>query len=123
MYFHGRLNQLTFRQKNKEKELSREERKKRDALLAKYAYDEEKLDANGDILLSDNSDDKSENINIEKNTNALKIQLEDQRKREQSKKEHIAKVQKDKENKAKEEAKKEKAKQRTQKRERHRGPG
>ncbi|EGC37670.1 hypothetical protein DICPUDRAFT_149674 [Dictyostelium purpureum] len=82
--------------------LSREEQKKRDALLSKYGYDEEDVDSHGDILLSDHVEkkkieDQKMEYGLGENLNAKRIADEEKAKREKSKFEHQKKVLRDKE--------------------------
>ena len=76
-----------------------------------------RLDENGDILVPD-TEEPQEELGVEKNTNALRIAQEDQKKREKMKADHEKKVARDKELREKELEKKDKAKKRTQKQER-----
>ncbi|KAM9962755.1 hypothetical protein ACTFIW_007358 [Dictyostelium discoideum] len=103
--------------------MSREEQKKRDALLSKYGYDEEDVDENGDIILSDHIEKKKiEDNKIEsglgENLNAKRIADEEKAKREKSKIEHQKKVQRDKE--ALEKQKRDEEKKKTVKKEKRR---
>eukprot|EP01118_Nematostelium_gracile_P000622 TRINITY_DN10674_c0_g1_i1.p1 TRINITY_DN10674_c0_g1~~TRINITY_DN10674_c0_g1_i1.p1 ORF type:complete len:238 (+),score=100.15 TRINITY_DN10674_c0_g1_i1:56-715(+) len=102
--------------------LSKEEKKKRDKLLARFAYVEERVDENGDILISDDADDEETQTtgNLEKNVNSQKVKDQEQALRDKSKAAHLKKVAKDKEDREKEALKKEKAKRQTQKREKRR---
>jgi len=100
-------------------QLSREEKKQRDALLARFGYEEERVDSNGDILLDDHEEGTS-HINFEKNLNSAKIVEKDQQFREKSKQQHQQKVQRDKDLLKEQELQKEKAKRRTQKQEKRR---
>jgi len=126
------VNPDELRVKEDPKRLPRDEAKKRNELLARFGYTEERFDENGDILLTDEAEapkGKSKKgpvdpeLGIEKNVNALKIKEADQAKREQAKEQHAKKVQKDKEQREKELQQKEKAKKRTEKSEKRRGPG
>eukprot|EP01117_Protostelium_nocturnum_P004238 TRINITY_DN1557_c0_g1_i2.p1 TRINITY_DN1557_c0_g1~~TRINITY_DN1557_c0_g1_i2.p1 ORF type:complete len:163 (+),score=97.14 TRINITY_DN1557_c0_g1_i2:246-734(+) len=104
----------------KDVQLSKEERKKRNELLARYAY-EENLDENGDLVFGDDKEtQKDPATGIEMNTNALRVKMKEQADREKSKVAHEKKVAKDKEQRAKELEKKEKEKKRTQKKEKQR---
>ncbi|PRP88186.1 hypothetical protein PROFUN_04009 [Planoprotostelium fungivorum] len=99
-------------------QLSRKERKTRDALLSRYGY-EDTLDENGDIVLQADSEGPRD-TGIEVNMNALKVKQKEQEQRDKAKTAHEKKVQMDKEQKEKEALKKEKEKKRTQKKEKQR---
>jgi len=104
------------------KQLSKEEKLRREALLAQYGYQVEMTDENGDIVLSFNeSDTATPKEEHSANDNSAKIAREDQNKRLKAKEQHTQL--RDKEALKKDKEKKEKRKQATQKREKRRGCG
>ncbi|KAL6052430.1 hypothetical protein QOT17_018590 [Balamuthia mandrillaris] len=109
---------------DKQKVLSKEERKRREALLAQYGYESEQLNENGDIVVAaESSAPLTATLGVEANTNASRIAEEEQRKRTAAKEKYQKKVQREKELLAIDKQRKEKRKQRTQKKEKRRGPG
>ncbi|KAL6045016.1 hypothetical protein QOT17_023001 [Balamuthia mandrillaris] len=110
---------------DKQKVLSKEERKLREALLAQYGYELEQLDENGDIVVAAESSSAplTATLGVQANTNASRIAEEEQRKRTVAKEKYQKKVQREKELLAIDKQRKEKRKQRTQKKEKRRGPG
>jgi hypothetical protein len=110
----------------KPKALSKEEQKRRQALLEQYGYQIEHTDENGDIVLCSDTkatQEEIQNSDLFVNTNSARIAREQQLQREKAREKHQQKVQRDKENQAKEIAKKEKRKKQTQKQEKRRGFG
>eukprot|EP01135_Chromosphaera_perkinsii_P011534 Nk52_evm1s2430 gene=Nk52_evmTU1s2430 len=107
-------------------DVSATEHKRREALLARYAYDEDGFveDENGnvEILYKDRSG-KGPVVpggDIMKNTNLEQVKEMEKMRKLQHQKEHQAKVERDKLQQEKEKLKKEKEKRRTQKREKRR---
>ncbi|EFA84175.1 hypothetical protein PPL_03249 [Heterostelium album PN500] len=98
--------------------MSREEQKNRDFLLARYAYEEEDVDENGDIILSDQTDSNTPKASLTVNNNTKRIVDEEKAKREKAKIENEKKVARDKELLAKQ--KRDEEKKKTTKKEKRR---
>ncbi|KYQ91810.1 hypothetical protein DLAC_07605 [Tieghemostelium lacteum] len=102
--------------------MTREEQKKRDAILSRYGYEEE-VDENGDILIPDDTDkDKIELAKavsiLQENNNTKRILDAEKSQREKSKMDHQKKVLRDKE--ALEKQKRDDEKKKTVKKEKRR---
>lgn len=115
--------------REKKRELSHEERKRREALLKQYDYsmaDEIVERADGEIEVVhrmgtvDDAIGSLASSGLERNTNAQRIAQEEQQKRERSKQEHQKKVERDKQQLEEQRLKKEREKRRTQKKEKRR---
>ncbi|EGG24438.1 hypothetical protein DFA_06588 [Cavenderia fasciculata] len=102
--------------------LSKEEQRRRDLIISRYDETEE-LDENGDIIYTDNTDKKKEELtktvsSLGANVNTKRIVDAEKEKRERSKVDHQKKVQRDKDALAKQ--KKDEEKKKTTKKEKRR---
>eukprot|EP01094_Clydonella_sp_ATCC50884_P020487 TRINITY_DN4266_c0_g1_i1.p2 TRINITY_DN4266_c0_g1~~TRINITY_DN4266_c0_g1_i1.p2 ORF type:complete len:218 (-),score=91.13 TRINITY_DN4266_c0_g1_i1:39-692(-) len=103
--------------------LSREERKKREALLAQYGFETNVVGEDGTIHATPSSAAPPTAAGIGENLNARIAAEKEQDKRRRAKHEHEEKVKRDKAQQEREKAKKEKEKKRTAKKERRTGRG
>ena len=115
-------------QQQKKRELTREERKERERLLASYGYEgadgiRETADGELEIVYREGGTKTASGLPIEENRNAKMVQEKEVAKRAQQKDDHAKKVSREKQLLEADKLKKEKAKERTQKREKVRGPG
>jgi len=92
-------------------------------LLEQYAYEIQHTDENGDIVLTENTDNaaaaESQDVFLV-NDNVARIARVDKEQRQKAKEQHKQKVLRDKELLAKDQQRKEKRKKRTEKREKRR---
>eukprot|EP01133_Synstelium_polycarpum_P006093 gene6093-7058_t len=108
-----------------EEAYQKEEQKKRDYILSKYGYEEEDVDENGDILLSDHHQTKKDEeqktrSGLAENNNTKRIIDEEKARREKAKIDNMKRVERDKEALAKQRRDEEKKKEKTAKKEKRR---